>query len=111
VVTVGETLRLPLAAFTVPMPLMVTDVAFKTRYDNCAAWPAWMLVGFAMKNRICTAAADVVVTRTLADADSPALFVTVRRKLYACPDAAVNVVIGWVLSESETAGPVSWTQR
>src|SRR5436190_22757901 len=70
-----------------------------------------MVVGFALKNRICTACADRVVTRTRADADSPTVFVTVRRKLYACPCAAVKLVIAEVGLDSATDGPVSCIHR
>src|SRR5258708_3936801 len=70
-----------------------------------------MVVGLALKNRICTACAARVVTRTRADADSPTVLVTVRRNVYACPVPAVKLVIAEVGLDSATDGPVSWIHR
>src|ERR1039457_830204 len=63
-----------------------------------------------MKNRICTAWADSVVTWTRADADRPTVLVTVRRNVYACPCPAVKLVSAVVGLDRATAGPVSCTQ-
>src|ERR1700757_4283971 len=93
---------------TLPIPLMLTFVAFCTFHDNVADWPDAICVGFAMKNRILTALLFVVVTWTRAEPLPPRLSVTVSWKMYAWFAAAAKLVIALVAFESATAGPACW---
>lgn len=74
--TFGLTACEPLTG-TVPIPEMVTLVAFWVDQESVEDCPLVIDAGFAVKNRMIGVCGEVVVIRTRAEADKPAELVTV----------------------------------
>ena len=83
VVAVGLTVTLPLVGFTVPIRWResVTVGVLNTSRKAASDWPALIVVGLAMKNRISTFSGAVVVTRVRAEACCPSVLRTVKRNV------------------------------
>jgi len=105
VVAVGVTCVDPETA-TLPIPGAIeTLVAPCTIHVRVELWPGWMLFGEASKRTTVAAVGDTEVTRVVACEESPPESVTVTRKTYVCPAAAVKVVLDEVGADSVTVGP------
>ena len=82
VVLVGVTLMDPPCALTPPMlGEIVAESAPRILHVKVDVCPPWIVVGLAIKNRICAFFCCCVTTRTLADAVWLSVFRTVSRKL------------------------------
>src|SRR5438128_2620396 len=69
-----------------------------------------MAAGMAVNCTMRTWAGVAVETVVLAELCKLSVFFTVKRKLYVCPAAAVNVATGVLALASATVGPVICTQ-